>query len=630
MTSASGTPPLLSTVARFVAALIKELRWRLAASVAVVTTLAFMEGAGLLLLIPLLGSVGLVVDEGAASRLAAAVERVFAAAGIPPTLLAVLAIFLLVSAAHALLVRTNLLLNVALEQQFAVALRQRLYAAIAHARWPFLLKRRTNDLVHAVIAEVDRTASAAYQLLVLLTGLVVTAAYVAIAFRLSPALTAIVAAAAVVLLWAQGRRTRRSSDLGEKYSTADRRQFHMASESMSAIRIARSFGAEERDTLLFARLAQSRADAYLTLVQSFAHVKFRTDISTAIVISALLFVAVQWLELRGAGLLLLIFVFARVMPRLMSLQGSAQTLLAGLPAFQLVSRLIEECEAEAEELPTTASSRQPLHRELRLEGVSYTYDPGGPVVLDDVSLVIPAGRITAILGASGAGKSTLADLLIGLLRPSRGRIVVDGRALDDAAIAVWRRSIGYVPQDTFLLHDTVRANLLWARPDVTEAAMWAALDLAAAARFIRERPEGLDTVVGDRGVQLSGGERQRLSLARALLTEPDLLVLDEATSALDGDNEAQVLAAVQALPGRVTTVIITHRLSAIRAADLIHVLDNGRLVESGTWPELTARPGTFARLLLAQGVDLVRPAQRVCVEAGGAAAALDLTAIQGQ
>ena len=222
-------------------------------------------------------------------------------------------------------------------------------------------------------------------------------------------------------------------------------------------------------------------------------------------------------------------------------------------------------------------------------------------MLAGVSLRLRAGTVTGLAGASGAGKSTIADLVMGLLRPTSGTVSIDGHVLADGDVRAWRRSIGYVPQDTFLLHDTVRANLHWARPDATEQEMWLALDQASAGDFLRTRGEGLDAVVGDRGIRLSGGERQRLALARALLLEPDLLILDEATSALDAANEQQILEAVQQLAGRITVLLITHRLAALRGAQEIHVIAGGRVVESGGWDELAARPDGEFRRLLSQG-----------------------------
>lgn len=609
MTDSPPPTPVVATTRAFVAALVHELRWRLALSGLVALALAAAEGVGLLLLVPLLASIGLTMDEGPTNRLAEAIESGFAATGVEPTLTVVLAIFLLVSAAHAVLFRAHLLLNPSLEQQFALALRTRLYTAIVTARWPFLVQRRTSDLVHAITSDLDRVDTASYQLLTLLTGLAVSAVYVGLAFRLSPSLTALVAAAGLSVLWTLRRRTEHSARTGEEYAQAGRHLFHMTTESIAGLKVAKSFGAERRDIAIFAGHARRRADAYIGLLRAFGQAKMRLDLSSAVVISALLVVAVGGLGLRGGGLLVLIFIFARIMPRVMSLQESGQIFVSALPSFALVMHLIEQCEVEAERLRSDDGTRRPVRRSVQFETVSYRYVEGAAEVLQGITLSIAAGRSTAIVGASGAGKSTLADLLLGLLRPSAGRITVDGVPLEEADIAAWRQSIGYVPQDSFLLHDTIRANLLWARPGASDPEMWDALERAAAAGFVRARPEGLATVVGDRGVRLSGGERQRLALARALLGGPALLVLDEATSALDSANEQQILSAVGALRGRVTTVIITHRLSAIRDADVIHVLEGGRLVESGSWTELSVRRGVFARLCAAQGMGPAREGQ---------------------
>jgi ATP-binding cassette subfamily C protein len=180
---------------------------------------------------------------------------------------------------------------------------------------------------------------------------------------------------------------------------------------------------------------------------------------------------------------------------------------------------------------------------------------------------------------------------------------VDGTPLTAVNAASWRTQVAAVPQEVFLFHDTVRSNLAWAAPDAPEGEMWRALDAAAAAGFVQALPRGLDTVVGERGHLLSGGERQRLALARAFLRRPRVIVLDEATSALDHENEQVVRRAIETVGGDVTLVVIAHRLSSIRHADRVVVIEAGRVAESGTWSELLARPdGRFARMCREQGI----------------------------
>jgi ATP-binding cassette subfamily C protein len=585
----------------FLAALWRILRWRLVLSVALSLLVAFAEGAGLLLLIPLLAAIGLTPSDGSSSRLAGLAAEAFAAVGLSPGLVSVLVVFVAVSVVHSFATRAHALLSPTLAHRFATTLRRRLYAAIVSARWTFIAGRRATDLSHAVTVEADRAGTAAYQFLSLVGGAAVAAAYIAVAARLSSGMTVLAGVAGGVILLALGGRTRQAEARAEAYTEASRRLFGMTAQSLGGLKVAKSVGAEARDIALFNRLDIALADRYVEMLGSFADARVRMDLISAVSVSALLLVAVEVFHLRGTGLLLLTFVFARVIPRIRSLQESAQLMVAGVPAFRSIERLTRDCDAVAEP-PDPGGERLRMTAALQITGVSYRYDSGGPAALDDVTLAIPANATTAIVGPSGSGKSTLADLVMGLMPAAAGRIAVDGTTLDGDTIRRWRRSVGYVPQDSFLLHDTIRANLAWAVPDATEAAMWEALDRAAARSFVQAHPDGLDAVVGDRGLRLSGGERQRLALARALLAGPDVLLLDEATSALDSVNEQQILGSLAGLHGRLTIVVITHRLSTIRDADLIHVLERGRVAESGHWADLAARRGAFSVLLQGQKV----------------------------
>lgn len=234
--------------------------------------------------------------------------------------------------------------------------------------------------------------------------------------------------------------------------------------------------------------------------------------------------------------------------------------------------------------------------EVRFEDVSYRFPDGDADALVDIDLTVGAGRSVAVVGETGSGKSTLAALLVRLADPTAGRVTVDGVDLRDISASDRTRVIGMVTQETYLSHATIAENLRQAAPDATDEQLWAALEAAQVDHVIAALPEGLGTVVGARGHRFSGGERQRLAIARTLLVNPPILVLDEATSALDTDTERDLQAALDHLMAGRTTLTIAHRLSTVRNADEIVVLDHGRIIERGAHAELLAAGGRYAQL----------------------------------
>jgi glucan exporter ATP-binding protein len=237
--------------------------------------------------------------------------------------------------------------------------------------------------------------------------------------------------------------------------------------------------------------------------------------------------------------------------------------------------------------------------EVRFEAVGFAY-PSGDAVLADVAFTAAPGSVIALVGHTGAGKSTAMALLARMWDPQSGRITIDGQDLRDVSIDSLRRAIGVVFQEAMLLNRTIRDNLLVGKPDATDAELQAACEQADAWEFIARQPQGLDTMVGERGASLSGGQRQRMAIARALLKNPPILVLDEATSALDAATEARVAAALRRLMAGRTTFIIAHRLSTVREASQILVFEHGRIVERGDFADLVARQGRFAALVATQ------------------------------
>lgn len=258
--------------------------------------------------------------------------------------------------------------------------------------------------------------------------------------------------------------------------------------------------------------------------------------------------------------------------------------------------LVTDVPAPVAPVPVPAGEVQ---GDVRFYHVSFTYAEGALPAVDDVTLDIPAGSSLALVGDTGSGKSTLAGLVARLRDPSSGSVSIDGIALTSIGEEDLAAIVGVVTQETYLVHDTIRANLLLAAPDASEAQLWSALGAAQVADLIGRLPEGLDTVVGSRGHRISGGEKQRLAIARTILRDPRVLILDEATSALDNRTERAVQQAIDTLSAGRTTITIAHRLSTIRDADQIAVLAGGRVVELGTHEALLARGGHYAALVSA-------------------------------
>ncbi|MGE0699965.1 MAG: ABC transporter ATP-binding protein, partial [Hyphomicrobiaceae bacterium] len=271
----------------------------------------------------------------------------------------------------------------------------------------------------------------------------------------------------------------------------------------------------------------------------------------------------------------------------------------GLAAAERLYALLDEKPSVVDR--TGAEALDVRAGEIDFENVSFAYEGArGAVAIRDLTLRIPGGRTVALVGRSGSGKSTLMNLVPRLFDVGAGRILIDGVDVRDVTLASLRGQIAIVSQDVTLFDDTIRANIALGRLDASEADIVAAAKAAAADAFIREQPDGYETIIGDRGSRLSGGQRQRLALARAILKDAPILLLDEATSALDTESERLVQEALARFTRGRTTLVIAHRLSTVQRADLICVMEDGRLVETGTHGELLARGGIYARLAATQ------------------------------
>jgi ATP-binding cassette subfamily C protein len=319
---------------------------------------------------------------------------------------------------------------------------------------------------------------------------------------------------------------------------------------------------------------------------------FQEPVSVAFLALGLYIALVYW-KFPVANVFMVMFLLSKLLKKLQKVQKLYQTMVKVESAFWSLKDKTLAAQRAQESL--TGTYEPTLTRSLRLENVSFAYDES--LILENVSMRFPAGSFTAIVGPSGVGKTTVVDLVTGLLQPGQGQICIDDTPLEKIDLKKWRRMIGYVPQETMLLHDSISMNVTLGDKDLTAEDIEEALRAAGAWEFVSTLPQGMHSVVGERGQKLSGGQRQRIAIARALAHKPKLLILDEATTALDPESEAAICEIMQKLAGKITILAISHQPALLKVADQAYRLQNKAVVPiedplqaSVRWQKIDAEP----------------------------------------
>lgn len=540
------------------------------------------EGLGLLTLVPLLQILQGTQGGADTGGITALLQTALGSLGMPLRIESLLALFLLLVVIRAGVQYAQSLVSARLQHRVVDGLRERVFRVLLGAEWRWVVRRRRGDIISTLLNDVSRIGVGLHFGFQLLVGLITMLVYLAAAFALDAWLTLTAAIGGALILLAVVGHQRAAVRLGWQLSDAHRGMTGVLEGSLGNLKLAKILGTERRQLRFFLNVLLHLRTQELRFTANTARTRALLQVIGAALLAAYLYVGLVILQTPVAELMVLVLIAARLIPMLSGgLQQAAQVLHA-VPAAAETAELIQAAERHAEpDLPESEPAPTP-RREICLEKVSVCYESRARAALDGVSVCFPVRTTTAIIGTSGAGKSTLADVLMGLLKPDTGTLQIDDSALTEPQRRRWRAAVAYVPQETFLFNDSIRNNLLWGDPGATDAMLTEALRRAAA-DFVLQLPQGLDTVVGDGGLRLSGGERQRIALARALLKRPALILLDEATSALDLETEAQVRQALRQLHGNTTVVMIAHRMATLEHADQVVVLDAGRVVRVGTW-----------------------------------------------
>lgn len=496
--------------------------------------------------------------------------------------------------------------GVLVHRRIIVDLRNEVYAQLQRLSFRFYDQAETGSVINRVTSDVAALRQFIDGVLLQIVQVAFCLAfYVVYMLSLHVQLTC-VCLATTPLLWAMSvmfsRKVRPAYDLQRE--VADRMILRLT-ENVQGVQVVKGFGQEQAEEVRFEKASadvvaqQARISGWIS-----AHtpaVSFLTQLNLA-----LLLLYGGWLVIHdqlplGAGLVVFAGLLQQFSAQVTNVAGIANSIQQSLAGARRVFEILDHPrDVESPLLPVPLGK---VRGEVEFDHVTFGYGDAEPI-LHDVSLKIRPGECIAIVGATGAGKTSLLALLPRFYDPQAGRVLLDGRDLRSLDLDELRRSIGVVFQETFLFSNTVWANIAFGMPDATDEQVRRAAVLASAHEFIAELPKGYDSVLGESGVDLSGGQRQRIALARALLLDPPILLLDGPTSAVDPETEQLILEAMDQACASRTTFIVAHRLSTLRRADRIVVLDRGRIVQMGTHVELVAAPGPYRKMALAQiGVD---------------------------
>ncbi len=525
------------------------------------------EGIGLSGLLPLFTVSGVAGGESSAP-VTRFIFGAFDRLGLPPTLevlILVVVAGMVVKAVLSILAMRHVGFAAA---EVATRLRTDLIESLLNVRWSYFTRQPVGRIANAVSLEATRSSQAYVLAVTFISGMVQCVFYIAVAFALSWKLAFWALGFGGLIAFLLNSLVRTARKAGRRQTRRTGELVAHLSDALVGIKPLKAMARQSHFAFLFRQKTAELKRALRRQVVSTQVLRNTQEPLLTICLAIAFYVAVTHWSLPMAELLVMGILLQRTVSRMNKMQRQLQEASIVESAYWSIHDLIVESKQERETISGTV--RPTLTEGCSLRDVSFAFE--AKPVLQDISLEVPANKVTVIMGASGVGKTTLTDLLLGLYRPDRGEILIDGVSLEKIDLETWRAMIGYVPQELILFHDTILANITLGDQSLGEDDARAALEAAGAWNFVSALPDGMLSEVGERGIKLSGGERQRIALARALVHKPSLLILDEVTSALDPETELAICGNIRDLSNSLTILSITHRPAWVAVADQVFEL----------------------------------------------------------
>ena len=564
--------------------LARKYPWQTILTLVAILFAGISEGFGISTLLPLLNTLFNQASQAGATAgsppawsetIDHIVQQALGVIGLTPSVAILLSLFVACIAFKCLLVYlANKQIGFTVVM-IATDMRLTLLKSLFASRWEYFIRQPVGQLTNAVATEAHR-ASTAFSFGAKMASMLIEAmVYTVLAALVSWKATLIALGGGVFIVVILRRLVRKNRRAGAKQTVHMQSLIAQMTDVLISIKPLKAMAREKQSDVVLTDTTRRLNRALQKQVLSKAALGSFQEPLTMVFLVLCLYIALSHWDLSLTAIIAMVFFIGKTLKQIEKIQKEYVNLVEYDSAYWSLLEKIEGAR-NAREL-FTGTLQPAFASEVRIDGVSFAY--GDRAVLDDVSLELPVGSFSALMGPSGSGKSTLTDLLTGLLRPQKGDIWVDAVPLSQIDIVRWRGLIGYVPQENLLMHDTVLRNVTLGEAAISEADVETALRAAGAWDFVRQMPEGVHSIVGERGSMISGGQRQRIAIARALVKHPKLLILDEATTALDPKTEREICATLQQLKGGVTILAVSHQSAVVECADWAYQLKEGKLTQ---------------------------------------------------